>query len=92
MFNLFGRKTAKDFLEQAKETYSALPEVTPVSVPRKEINEYYRVGHTTDGETTLTLMANGGASMTLTMSPDACEQMIRMLRSTYEIEKSDDGS
>ena len=83
MFNLFGRKTAKDFMAEAKETYS-VPEVEPVSVPKKH-KEYYRVGRTDDGYTTLTMMSNDGyGSMTLTMNREACEQMIRMLESTFQ--------
>ena len=45
--------------------------------------EHYRVGFTSEGQTTLTLMSDNGNSMTLTMNRDACEQMIRMLRATY---------
>ena len=88
MFNLFGRKTAKEFIKEAKETY-AVPEVTPVSVPEpKKHKEYYRVGRTDDGYTTLTMMDNGGyGSLTLTMNREACEQMIRMLESTFTDEK-----
>lgn len=90
MFNLFGRKTTKDFLEQAKETYSALPDVQPVEVPKKEHKEYYRVGRTDDGYTTLTMIGhNGYGTMTLTMNQEACEQLIRMLQSTYPLEKND---
>ena len=82
MFNLFGRKTAKDFMTEAKETYS-VPEVTPISVPKKEHKEYYRVGRTDDGYTTLTMLGDGYGSLTLTMNREACEQLIRMLESTF---------
>lgn len=84
MFNLFGRKTAKDFLEEARETYGNLPEVEPVSKSK----EYYRVGRTDDGYTTLTMIGDDGyGSMTLTMNQEACEQMIRMLQSTFQEEQ-----
>ncbi len=88
MFNLFGRKTAKDFIKEANETYG-IPEVKPVSVPEtKKHKEYYRVGRTDDGYTTLTMIDNSGyGSMTLTMNREACEQMIRMLESTFVDEK-----
>lgn len=90
MFNLFGRKTAKDFLKQAEETYSALPKVQPVEVPKTEHKEYYRVGRTDDGYTTLTMIGRDGyGTMTLTMNQEACEQLIRMLQSTYPLEKND---
>ena len=42
------------------------PKLTPVPEPRPE--EHYRVGFTTDNETTLTLMSPGGGTMTLTMN------------------------
>ena len=87
MFNLFGRKTVKDFEAEAKETYS-VPEVAPVSVPKKN-KEYYRVGRTEDGDTTLTMISHDGyGSLTLTMNRSACEQMIRMLESTFEQEQN----
>jgi hypothetical protein len=45
--------------------------------------EHYRVGCTTDGKTTLTMIGEQDVSMTLTMNKESCEQMIRMLRATY---------
>jgi hypothetical protein len=60
------------------------PKLTPVPEPEPE--EHYRVGFTTAGDTTLTLKSLGGASMTLTMNRDSTEQLIRMLRATYQDE------
>lgn len=51
-------------------------------------NEPYRVGITQDGMTTLTVIAEPGNSMTLTMSPEACETLIRLIRATYTKEKA----
>jgi hypothetical protein len=86
MFNLFGRKTAKDFQAEAKDTY-AVPEADPV--PKQEQKEFYRVGRTDDGCTTLTMLGiNGYGSMTLTMNREACEQMIRMLEATFPLEEN----
>ena len=46
--------------------------------------EYYRVGFTDDGQTTLTLINHEGwGSMTLTMNQSACEKLIGLLRATY---------
>jgi hypothetical protein len=87
MFNLFGRKTVKNFEAEAKETYS-VPEVKPIDVPKKP-KEYYRVGRTDDGYTTLTMLDSSGyGSMTLTMNREACEQMIRMLEATFPLEEN----
>lgn len=84
MFNLFGRRTVKDFEAEAKETYS-VPEVPSVKVPKTQ-KEYYRVGRTDDGFTTLTMMGGDGyGHITLTMNREACEQMIRMLESTFDL-------
>ena len=55
--------------------------VKPVEPPKPQ--EHYRVGFTDAGETTLTLLTNHG-STTLTMNRDACEQLIKMLRATYQ--------
>jgi hypothetical protein len=70
--------------EERKEEYNNVvkfPE--PVAVPEPGPEEHYRVGFTTDGDTTLTLMTKDGTSMTLTMNRDSCEQLIKMLRATY---------
>jgi hypothetical protein len=85
MFNLFGRKTVKDFEAEAKETYY-VPEIKPIDVP-KEPKENYRVGCTADGMTTLTLMDNA-LTMTLTLNQTGCEQLIRMLESTFIDERT----
>ena len=54
----------------------------------REPREYYRVGITDDGQTTLTFITDHGSSITLTMNQSACEQMIRMLRATYTDEEA----
>jgi hypothetical protein len=86
MFNLFGRKTAKDFMDEAKETYT-LPKETKIK-PK----EHYRVGFDDEGMTTLTLMADGGSTMTLSMSQEASEQLIKLLRATYKDQQSTEES
>lgn len=58
------------------------PETKLAAVPEPRPEEHYRVGFTTDGETTLTLIAPGG-TVTMTMNRDSCEQLIKMLRATY---------
>ena len=60
------------------------PKLSPAPKPKAE--EHYRVGFTTDGETTLTLIAPGG-TVTMTMSRDSTEQLIKMLRATYTDEE-----
>ena len=62
--------------------------IRPAEPPKPK--EYYRVGVTTDGQTTLTMLMDGGMTTTLTMNQSACEQLIRMLRSTYQTEVEDD--
>jgi hypothetical protein len=61
--------------------------------PEPQLKEHYRVGFTDDGQrqTTLTFINNEGwGSMTLTMNQPACEQLIKMLRATYQEEANDD--
>jgi len=60
-----------------------VPPVKPAQ-PRNENREHYRIGCTPAGMTTLTIMSHDGMSITLSMNEEACEQMIRMLRATYE--------
>jgi len=69
--------------EERMKDYNVIEFPKPVAVPEPKSEEHYRVGFTTDGGTTLTLMSPGGANMTLTMNRDSCEQLIKMLRATY---------
>jgi hypothetical protein len=63
--------------------------VKPAPEPRSK--EHYRVGFTNDGITTLTFINNEGwGNMTLTMNQPACEQLIKLLRATYQEEVNDD--
>jgi hypothetical protein len=59
-----------------------------MNVPKKPEpqQEFFRVGITKDGQTTLTLMLDGGMSTTMTMDKPTCEQMIKMLKATYKDE------
>lgn len=50
--------------------------------PNNASAEPYRVGVTQDGRTTLSITGND-CSMTLSMTPDSCERLIRMLRATF---------
>ncbi len=56
----------------------------PIPPKPKAPEEHYRVGFDSEGRTTLTLLTSNGASMTLSMNQSACEQLIRMLRATYQ--------
>lgn len=84
MFDFFSKRTAKDFAQQAKDAY----QFTELPAQAKD-PEVYRVGMTENGETTLTLLSPNGMTMTLIMSQDRCEQLIRMLQSTYTTQSKD---
>ena len=71
------------FTKKDRVPSNVVPFPKPELAPDPEPKEHYRVGFTTDNETTLTLMSPGGMSMTLTMNQDSCEQLIKMLRATY---------
>ena len=85
MFDLFGTRTSKEFQQSAEENYPMCE-----SQPEKS-QELYRVGYTNDGGTTLTLMSDGN-TMTLQMTKEYCERLIRMLRATYPEEINDESS
>lgn len=96
MFNFLSRKKTEKYptwadippinaLPDPKE-YSPMPPV-PKPPKTKDQLEFYRVGMTNDGLTTLTLMGEHGTSMTLTMTQALAEQMIRMIQSTFKEEK-----
>ena len=63
----------------------SVPPVPPVQPPKPAAKECYRIGRRDDGMTTLTVMSGDGfGSITLAMNDVACEQMIRMIRATYD--------
>jgi hypothetical protein len=83
MFNFFRRATAEDYKQIATDIYKI-----PNSIKEPTPKEYYRVGRTDDGCTTLTMLDSSGySSMTLTMNQSACKQLIRMLESTFHEEQ-----
>lgn len=76
MFKIFNDDTPKE--SQTEDLYKI---TTPKTKPQ---TEFFRIGATTDGMTTLTIMSSDGYSSTLSLNRQACEQLIRMLRATYE--------
>lgn len=76
MFKIFNDDTPKE--SPAEDLYKI---TTPKTKPQ---TEFFRIGATTDGMTTLTIMSSDGYSSTLSLNRQACEQLIRMLRATYE--------
>lgn len=63
--------------------------VEPAPLPPKP-REFYRVGFTDDGYTTLTLCGTNNETMTLSMTRTSCEKMIKLLQATYTEEATDD--
>ncbi len=84
--NFFEWLGFKKFMEDTEpKNVVKFPAKPPTLVPPiPEPKEHYRVGFNSDGMTTLTFIADGGNTMTLAMNQEACEQLIRMLRSTYK--------
>lgn len=86
MFKIFNDDTPKELEKDAENIYK-------VSTPRTSPQtEFFRVGATTNGMTTLTLMSSDGYSSTLSLNRNACEQLIRMLRATYEDDSDDEST
>jgi hypothetical protein len=79
VFDFFNRKTAKDFMEQAQETYQA---------PPAKDECLYTVGTTQSGQTVLKLV-DGYMTMSLTMNDVAVRKMIRLLEATLEEEQNE---
>lgn len=85
-----GRKVDKDSGDESTNVIKfpepkSVPPVPPVQPPRPASKEHYRIGLREDGMTTLTVMSGDGwGSITLAMNDVACEQLIKMLRATYD--------
>lgn len=76
MFNIFRKKTAKEFLKDANETYG-LPEpekVPQVLEPEKVPNVFYRIGPTDNNRVSFKM----GYSE-ITMNAAGINQLIKML-------------
>ena len=77
MFGNFFKTTPLEFTKPTEESYDM------TAVRTNPANEYFRVGATSDGMTTLTIISANGYSTTLSLNKTACEQLIRMIRATY---------
>ena len=76
-------KVNDDMDKVANDMSKVIPFPELKTVPEPAAEEHYRVGFTSDGSTTLTLLTSTGTSMTLTMDRAGCEQLIKMLRASY---------
>jgi hypothetical protein len=81
MFDFFRRRTAKEFLSEAREAYNTIPEVETVKPPKDSL--VYKVGKTTDGNITLSL--GDYNSIYVTMNNDGVDQLIRMLEAAKDV-------
>lgn len=84
MFDFFRKKTAKDFINDAKETYGlpeakqipSMPKVEPLPEPEKPATTYYRLGLTDNNRVSFQM----GYSE-ITMNSQGIDTMIDLLRS-----------
>ncbi len=90
MFDLFGKKTAKDFLQEAKDTYSVPEEPVPLIplVPEDNNAPTYQIGKTEDGRVTFRIGNYSGGS-TLIMNNAGVDTLIKMLEAAKEPEDVD---
>lgn len=88
MFDFFGRRTAKEYMTEAKEKYGLPdPDVQPVmpeiKAPKKELDDDgYTIGPGTDGYCTTLKMKSGYSTITLQMNEVGVKQMIKLLAAT----------
>lgn len=74
MFNFFRRRTAKELMDEARETYT-VPEVKAPAVPKEEPAKiFYRLGLTDNNRVAFSM----GYSE-VTMNREGCQQMIDQL-------------
>jgi|688.fasta_scaffold528143_2 hypothetical protein len=74
--NMFGKKKMPEVPELPD-----IPKPEPVKAERNN-EDYYRIGTTSDGLTTLTVRGAGSVTLTLTMYASSVRQMIRLLEAT----------
>lgn len=83
ILEFLGIKKAAEIVEGTVNPGTTIPAVGSLSPADNKPKELYRVGFNNAGMTTLTLISEEHGTMTLSLSQDACEQLIRMLRATY---------
>jgi hypothetical protein len=87
MFNIFKKRTAKEFLDEAKETYM-VPEVKPV-IPDINENALYMVGVNEYGM--VQLRVGSSYSLTLSMNNSAVRTLIKQLEAAMPEEDNTNG-
>lgn len=75
MFDFFRKRTAEDFVKEAKETFT-VPTVEPI-VPTVQNQVVYRIGKTEDGKVILSL--GDQIATSVIMSNAGVDDLIRML-------------
>ena len=87
MFNFFGKKTARDFMAEAKETYGlpeakAIPPV-PATPKEKDATIFYRFGVTDNNRIAFSM-----GYTEITMNREGCQQLIDQV--TFFMNQLDD--
>lgn len=82
---MFGKKTAKDFLKEAQDTYSVPKEPVPmIPMPMEDSDApTYQIGKTEDGRVTFRI-GNYSGSSTLIMNNVGVDTLIKMLEAAKE--------
>ena len=80
MFDLFRRKTAKEYMDEASNVYNLpkptlVPPIEPPAEPEKPVTTYYRLGITSNSRVSFQM----GYSE-ITMNADGVDNMIRQLQ------------
>lgn len=90
MFNIFKKRTAKEFMDEAKETYT-VPEVKPVEPVTPDMNEnaLYMVGVNEHGM--VQLRVGTPYAITLTMNNSAVRKLIKQLEAAMPEEDDTNG-
>lgn len=74
MFDFFRRRTAEEFIEEAKEKYTVPPKPAPAPAPEKPATTYYRLGLTDNNRVSFQM----GYSE-ITMNQKGVDNMIKQL-------------
>lgn len=85
MFDFFRSRTAKEFVEEAKEKYM-VPEVKPAQ-PKLNEDALYMVG--TNEQGMVQLRVGNPYAVTLTMNNSAVRHLIRQLEAAMHEEKAE---
>lgn len=83
MFDLFRRRTAKEFIDEAKDMYNVPHNYMPTAATEQSDTGSWTVG-SDNGSVVIKISSGTGHTMTMTLPPKDAKKLVRMINSAME--------